>query len=378
MSRCKGWVVLLCFLTSGWGLDSVQAQQLNVNSLQNGSGEWVGDTRLRRSGDMIRVESPNGEETLSAVADISISPNREFWGVIQRGNPVRVRLFDSAGLPLLDHELEFVDAADETLALYLLDNGTYVVRDNVANFTRHDLDGSIDVRHSNFSGASGGERPSYLVSDRFGVTSLYVIPEIQYGENQGSMIRLLKGYEDSSETILESRDRTLLQVRLSSDGRQVLVIQEQPGTDERVVELMDRFGNPIQSIESDEPWIGGAIDETGEVVTLFTSSRIQSFQISDAERLGSSTVRGGEVLFGGYCPSREEMVILTGSVDAQDETVSGAEIQVVSLRARSLVRESVPGGALKWNGSTNVTLACGETSHEINGVGRTIRLRPTF
>ncbi|MEX0594317.1 MAG: hypothetical protein WD115_06035 [Balneolaceae bacterium] len=378
MIRYTGWMALICLMAGGWNMDIVQAQQIDVTSLQNGSGEWVGDTRLQRSGDMIRVESPRGEEVLATVADLSISPNRQFWGVIQRGHSVRVRLFDQDGSPLLDHELDFVDGADETLALYLLDNGTYVVRDNVANFTRHDLDGSIGVRHSNFSGATGGERPSYLVSDRFGLTSLYVVPDIQYGENRGSMVRLLKGYGEASETIHESRDRTLLHVGLSPDGRQVLMIQEMPGMDERIVELVDRFGNLIQTIESEEPWIGGAVDESGNVITLFTTSRVQSFRVGDAERLGSSTVRGEEVFYGGYCSSREEMVILTGSVDESSARITGAEIQVVSLRARSLVREPVPGGTLTWNGSTGVNLNCGETRHEINGVGRTIRVQPTF
>lgn len=376
--RCTNWMMLFCLLVAAWSIETGHAQQMEVTTVPDGSGEWVGETRLQKNADRVHVDSPEGAQTLRSVADLSVSPNRNFWGVIQRGEEVRMKLFNGKGQLLLDHDLDFIDTSDETLALYVLDNGTYYVRDNVANFTRHDLDGSIDVRHSNFSGAVGGERPSYLVSDRFGLATLFVVPEIQYGENRGSMIRLLKGYDGETETVHESRNRTLVQVRLSPDGRQILLIQAIPGSQDRVVELFDRFGNPVQEIDSNESWIGGSIDESGEVVTLFSTSRVQSFRIETSERLGSSTVRGGEVLFGGYCLEREEMVVLTGEIDDPSGTVSEAELQVVSLRARSLIRESVPGGVLRWHGLTEVRLDCGESIHEIHGVGRTVRVRPTF
>lgn len=377
-SRYVKLIVLFSLLAAGWIIETSQAQELEVTTLRTGSGEWVGETRLQRNADMVRVYSPSGEQTLTAVADLSISPNRDYWGVIQRGPEVRFQLFDGEGQLLLSHDLDFVDASDETMALYVLDNGSYFVRDNVANFTRHDLDGSIDVRHSNFSGATGGERPSYLVSDRFGLTSLFVVPEIQYGENRGSMIRLLKGYDGEGQIVHESRNRTILHAGLSPDERRVLLIQERPGSENRVVEVVDRFGHLIQEIESNEPWMGGSIDESGEIVTLFTISRVQSFRIDNTERLGSSTIRGGEVLFGGYCLDREEMVILTGESDDSSGTISNAEVQVVSLRARSIARESVPGSELSWHGSTAIRLDCGESTHEISGVGRTVRVRPAF
>lgn len=366
-----GWIVMEA------GGATLQAQQLSVSASHQQTGEWVGDVRLRQDRDMVQVHTGGDVRTLVSVADLAVSPNRKFWGVVERGQPVQVRIFDDTGAGILEHDLEFVDASDETLSLTILNNGTYVVRDNVANFTRHDLDGSILVRHSNFSGTTGGERPSVLVTDPFGLTSLYVIPEIQYGSERGSMVRLLEGLDQEPRTVLDLSDRTIEYSRLAAGGAMALMVVQGASSSDRSVRIVDRFGNMIQTVDTGEAWMGGSIDESGEIVTLHTTSRVQSFRIDDVNRLGSSTVRGGEVQFAGYCPAREEMVILTGE-RARTGQIDDAAIQVVSLRERALVRESVPGGSLFWRDGSQPELTCSGTSHTIDGLGRTVQIRPAF
>ncbi len=130
---------------------------------------------------------------------------------------------------------------DLSVASYVFPNGSFIVRENIANFLVYDSFGRVQKSISNSTQSEGGEAISELSSDQFGKTIVLYNPKVMMNGSTGSRAKII----NSSNVPLDvyySQDRELSIVNVSANGEFIAFGSIKSGTDDEV-QFMDRFGN---------------------------------------------------------------------------------------------------------------------------------------
>lgn len=321
---------LFSTVLSAQNVDVVSTEATSQNNVQTFTFDYAS---LQIQGNNLTVSGPEDSFSIDRASSWDISPDGKFLGAIHTGNDLRAILIDGRGQTMKDIKLDYFDPFDETLSIKAFNNGKFITRDNVANFTFFDSRGSIRYNVSNSSGSEHGEVASEIVADPSGNTVLLYNPRINYEQQQGSRARIVKD-ENNKIELFTSRERTIKHANVTNNGNFITLISEQAGTDDEVL-VTDRFGNEIASISSDMELLGVSLTEDAEYLTLYSGNRAQVYRLSDMERLGSTSFRVS-VAYATYSADDEQIVALCGNLS--NNRINNPEIHVIHLGERSIAR----------------------------------------
>lgn len=377
---CAAATFIFILILSSFSTTVLQGQSVDVefddSSVPTGSSIFGLDgSSIQLEGRQLTIiRSASDAHQIRGVQGVTASANRRYAALMSVDGEVRTSLIDGRGEILNDREMEYVNSSDNTLDLYVFNDGRVITRDNVSNFTFLDIEGEELYSHSNLSGSADGEVASELVADPSGKTVLLYIPRINYGNREGSMVRRVDGEKELTE-LFGSRERQIRSVDISDDGSFLLIVTTAPGTNDQV-HLMDRFGNELTTFDSDEDLEGGTVSVQANHVTLYSSNRVQVYRIGDQERVGSSTIRQ-PVVYATYSEEDEQILLLSGRQNRSGELQEG-EVQAIHLGRRAIARTSLSGDLSFLDRNQIRIQRIGANRFEVLGMNRPFEISTNF
>lgn len=288
-------------------------------------------------GTNLSVSGPSQQFDITDVSSYDISGKGRFMAAILIDNDLKAWLIDGLGSKVHDIELNYFDPFDETLKITVLNDGRFIIRDNVANFSFFDSNGTLKFSVSNSSGSTDGEVASGIITDSSGNTILLYNPRINYGAREGSRARILKG-EDNFINLYDNRERTIKHAAVSQNGNYITLIAEGPRSDD-IVLVTDRHGNEIARLTSDMELEGATLTEDAAFLTIYSSNRAQVYRLRDSELLGSTSFRVS-VAFAAYSPEDQQILALCGT-SGQNNQIQNPELHAIHLGERSIARTDI-------------------------------------
>jgi hypothetical protein len=261
---------------------------------------------------------------------------------------------------------------DPSFKVYPLQNGAYIVRENIANFVLFDSFGSLIRPISNSTQSKGGEKISELAMDPLGKTIVLYNPEVRSGDKKGSQAKVI-GLENSEPNIFYREDQEIKAVRVSESGEFIAIASGKDGNDNEVT-VMDRFGNEIRKITFDQEVKG--LNLYGSTLTVYSEGRVAVYNVLSGERLGSSSFRGAPLQFANYSSSDQTIVGLTG--DLNGATLSNIEIRIINVAARKIASQEF-SGTVEISDLDNISLnRTGRFSYTLKGMSKDLNLKASF
>ncbi|GAB5408014.1 MAG: hypothetical protein BalsKO_03790 [Balneolaceae bacterium] len=261
--------------------------------------------------------------------------------------------------------------SDPSLETYVFPDGSFIVRENIANFLVYDSFGQVKKSISNSTQSEGGEAISELAADQFGKTVVLYNPKVIMNGVTGSRAKIINSKKTPLD-IYYSQDRELSLVEVSSNGEFVAFISVKAGSDDEV-QLMDRFGNELKKLAFDQPVKGASFSENGLFVTIYSGSRAAAYEVRSGERVGSTSFRNTSVIFASYDPIDKTIVGLSGSGSS---TISDIQLHAVNVAARKIARENMDG-SLEVVGQIKMQ-RIGSGRYTILGLDNELSLRADF
>lgn len=309
-----------------------------------------------------------GSTTVSNPAAWSFSKSNQRASFLQRDNGINLSSYNSDGEMLAQRNMEFFAPTDNTLNTYQFDSGRIVLRDNVANFTFLNPKAETAYSVSNSSGSMEGERESKLASDPSGSTIVLYNPVISFGSQTGSRAQIVYGDRDT-EVFYNSRTEEIQSLQVSEDGSFITIL-----SDGNKVSIFDRFGNEIFQVESDEDLIGATLHKNASHVTIYSSGRVQVYEVPGGNRLGSASSRSS-IIFAGYDPEYQTMIALGGTQNGME--ITEPEITAVSISEREIARQEVPF-SISTLDLNRLELIKAGSQYEISGLNRRLLIDVSF
>lgn len=226
-------------------------------------------------------------------------------------------------------------SGDPSLEAYPLPDGSVIVRENIANFLIYDSFGRVQRSISNSTQSEGGEAISEIAMDASGKTIVLYNPKVVFNGQTGSRAKMITTRSVPTD-IFYSADRTLSSVEVSSNGEFIALASSKSGSDDEV-QLIDRFGNALNTITFDQPVKGVSFSENGLFVTIYSGGRAAAYEVRSGERVGSTSFRNTTVIFAGYDPIDKTIIGLTGN---EGTSFSDVQLHAVNVSARKIAREN--------------------------------------
>ncbi len=264
-----------------------------------------------------------------------------------------------------------IAANDPSVAVYPLQDGSFIVRENIANFLMYDSFGKVLRSISNSTQSEGGEAISKLAMDGAGKTIVVYNPKVRVNGAEGSRGKIISAGGPDID-VFYSRHRTLSTVEVSANGEFVAFASMKEGGEDEV-QLMDRFGNNLATISFDQPVKGVSFSENGLYATIYSGGRAAAYQVRSGERVGSTSFRNTSVVYASYDPIDKMIIGLTGSGSS---TLSDVQLHAVNVSARKIAREnSSESFSIKGQISMERT---GSGRYKIKGLDKELSLRASF
>ena len=260
---------------------------------------------------------------------------------------------------------------DPSVASYVFPNGSFIVRENIANFLVYDSFGRVQKSISNSTQSEGGEAISELASDQFGKTIVLYNPKVMMNGVTGSRAKIINS-KNVPLDVYYSQDRELSIVNVSSNGEFIAFGSIKSGTNDEV-QLMDRFGNILTTIGFDQPVKGVSFSENGLYATIYSGGRAAAYEVRSGERVGSTSFRNTSVVFAAYDPVDKIIIGLTGSGSS---TITDIQLHTVNVAARKIAREDFDG-SLEITGQIKIR-RIGSSRYTLTGLDKKLELRASF
>lgn len=263
---------------------------------------------------------------------------------------------------------------DSSFKIYPLQNGAYIVRENIANFVMYDTFGSIIRPISNSSQSKDGEKISELAMDPMGKTIVLYNPQIRNGSKRGSQAKVI-GLENSETDIFYRENEEIRAVRVSESGEFIAIASGNNSGDDKVT-VMDRYGNEIRTITFDQEVKGLNLYGSGSTLTVFSEGRVAVYNVLNGERVGSSSFRGAPLQFANYSASDQTIVGLTG--DLNGTTLSNIEVRIINVSARKIASKEY-SGTVQINDLDQITMTKNSRfNYTLSGMSKDLNLRAEF
>lgn len=263
---------------------------------------------------------------------------------------------------------------DSSFKIYPLQNGAYIVRENIANFVMYDTFGSIIRPISNSSQSKDGEKISELAMDPLGKTIVLYNPQIRNGSKRGSQAKVI-GLENSETDIFYRENEEIRAVRVSESGEFIAIASGNDSGDDNVT-VMDRYGNEIRTITFDQEVKGLNLYGSGSTLTVFSEGRVAIYNVLTGERLGSSSFRGAPLQFANYSASDQTIVGLTG--DLNGTRLSNIEVRIINVSAREIASKEY-SGTVQIDDLDQITMTKNSRfNYTLSGMSKDLNLRAEF
>tara|TARA_R110002096_G_scaffold329006_1_gene523001 strand:- start:41540 stop:42514 length:975 start_codon:yes stop_codon:yes gene_type:complete len=263
------------------------------------------------------------------------------------------------------------DQSDPSLKTYPLQNGGFIVRENIANFLVYDSFGKVVRSISNSTQSKGGESISEVAADANGKTIVLYNPKVISNGKSGSRAKVI-GLNRTELDIFYSDSRVMRTVKVSESGEFIAIATGKEGTDDEVV-IVDRYGNKINTVSFDQEIVGVNLYGSGSTLTVYSNSRAAVYNVLNGKRLGSTSFRS-PVHFANYSSSDKTIIALTG--DMNGNTISNVEIHAVNIDARKVARGSYTASV---NEVTEPILErVGRFNYVLKGFSKDLRIKATF
>ncbi len=318
----------------------------------------------------------DGSAMISGFDQASISEDRAFVGVLFiRGNQVSAEIYRSDGT-LLHHiaHLAEYDPDDPSVRLFMLSDGSFVYRDNIASFTYYDERGEQVFRIFNSSGSPDGEAVSQFTATPFGNRMLAYNPRIFVGEKVGSRIQHV-GFDEKTTVLAQFERLSILSVRMHRSGNLLLVHSHDESADRHHAQVISIRGDVLVEIDYDDNEIEGvALSDCGRYVTGMATGRAMVHDVTSGERLGSASFRE-RILTASYMPDGN-LAVLTGTRRGRE--LRELRMHIIDIRQQRVVREET---ALTVHTSDYFLLSLtydGDATYRLLGVNRELIIRHTL
>jgi hypothetical protein len=252
-----------------------------------------------------------------------------------------------------------------------LPDGSFIVRENIANFLVYDSFGRVQKSISNSTQSEGGEAISELAMDASGKTIVLYNPKVVLNERTGSRAKVITTRSVPTD-IFYSEDRALTVVEVSANGEFIAFASSKSGSDDEV-QLVDKFGNALNTISFDQPVKGVSFSENGLFVTIYSGGRAAAYEIRSGERVGSTSFRNTSVIFAGYDPIDKTIIGLTGT---EGSSITDVQLHAVNVTARKIAREDFAGSLMKKSQVSMTRTSSGR--YTISGLDKELNLRASF
>jgi hypothetical protein len=366
--------LLFIFLFSLILSTSLQARQLSVQAVgghsSNSQNQYPLDGGVLESD---RGYFTIGESGVFNPESWSISYQNQKAGFLEtREQSVYLTIFETSGNKIVDRELEFFDVNDETLKLYLFDNGRSVTRDNVANFTFFDPDGELIYSVSNSSQSSEGERESELAASAYGNTIVLYNPVINYGESRGSRAKVVFG-ENDQKVFFRDESAQILQVKVSESGSYITLLTGD-GSNYGVY-IFDRFGNELNQFSFDDEQKGVSISDDAQFVTVYSGGRTQVLNALTGERVGSTSSRS-PVINSRYFEN-DDVILVFGGVQ-EGNRIDRPTVSAIHIGQRQILREEINESLSIYDVDRIDITQLQSNSYRIDGLNRSLNIQADF
>lgn len=308
---------------------------------------------------------------LSSAQELSISTTSNLSTPIEAsisGNGIQIS--EAGGTEIFGADYS-IGANDPSVAVYPLQNGSFIVRENIANFLVYDSFGNVQRSISNSTQSEGGEAISELAMDAAGKTIVVYNPKVRVSGVEGSRGKIISATGPDID-VFYSRDRTLSSVAVSANGEFLAFASVKEGSDDEV-QLMDRFGNILATISFDQPVKGVSFSENGLYATIYSGGRAAAYQVRSGERVGSTSFRNTTVVFAGYDPVDKTIIGLTASGSS---TLSDVQLHAVNVSVRKIARENLDE-SLSVVGQISLE-RLGSGRYKLEGLDKGLTLRASF
>ncbi len=280
----------------------------------------------------------DGSSMVSGMDQIAISPNRGYVAALfTHGGQASVEVYRSDGS--LVHRLSSlaeIDPDDPSVKLFMLNNGSFVYRDNIAGFSYFDERGEQVFRASNSSGSLDGETISGFTTPASANVSFLINPEIYDGERVSS--RIQKVTFQGETTPVAHFDRMSIQtVDVHPNGRILLVHGIDESNGNHTGKVLSFRGDRLAEFDYEDNDVEKLIlSRDGRYVTAHTSGRAMVHRVATGERLGSASF-SERVLVASYMPDGI-LAVLTGTRSGDE--LGNLRAHIIDIEQRRVVRET--------------------------------------
>lgn len=353
---------------------SLQARQLTIQAVSEHSSNSQNQYPL----DGGVLESDRGYYTIGESGIFnpeswSISHQNQKAGFLEtRDQSVYLTIFETSGNKIVDRQLDFFDVNDETLKLYLFDDGSSVTRDNVANFTFFDPDGELIYSVSNGSQSSEGEKESELAADAYGKTVVLYNPIINYGESMGSRAKVVYG-ENDQHVFFRDESSQILQVKVSESGSYITLLTGDGAN--YGVYIFDRFGNELNQFSFDDEQKGVSISEDAQFVTVYSGGRTQVLDALSGQRVGSTSSRS-PVIYSRYF-EEDDVILVFGGVQ-EGNRIDRPAMSAIHIGQRQILREEINESLSIYDFDRLGITRLQSNSYRIDGLNRSLKVQSDF
>lgn len=263
---------------------------------------------------------------------------------------------------------------DPSFKIYPLQNGAYIVRENIANFVLYDSFGTVIRPISNSTQSQDGEKISELATDPLGKTIVLYNPEVRNGNKRGSQAKII-GLENTEQDVFYREDQEIRALRVAESGEFIAIASGKDGSENEVT-IIDRYGNEIRTISFDQEIKGLSLYGSGSTLTVFSEGRVAVYNVSSGERLGSSSFRGAPLQFANYSGSDQTIIGLTG--DLNGATLSNIEVRIINVAARKIASQKF-SGSVDISDLDAITLnRVGRFNYRLSGMSKDLNLKASF
>lgn len=322
----------------------VIGQSLNLSTSRETSDNTPSTFLLEEGEITIGSESLRFLSTNNAVdgyETFGISSDESVVGILKRsGDQAEITLFNSLGDTLNSYTGKSLASNDPSLAVYPFNNSNLILRDNITNFTFYDTFGDILTSMSSSSDSEEGEAIAEVAMSSDGQTVVVYNPKVKRKGVLGSQIRVMLP-DKTFQSAHFSTKRYLKEIKISEDGNIIAAVTAQEGTNDEVL-IMDKYGNELNSISTDENLRGISLSDDSEYITLFSSGRVMVYSTLDGNRLGATSIRSS-VFLANYFPDDGVMLVLMGNVSQDSGNLNNVEFRAVNIEQRAIASEALSG-----------------------------------
>lgn len=353
-------------------------QSLNL-SVTSTTSKNSRSTFLLNSGEVTinngHIQFHETNKTVEGFTDYGISPDRTTIGLLKwSGGKGHIVLLSSKGDTLTTYDT--IAMADQTsFGIFPFDNGDILLRDKIANFTFCNTFGDITANMSNSSQSKEGEAVSEVSMSPDGQTVVVYNPKIKQNGTLASKAAV-KLADDSFKDIFYSSNRYIKNIEISEDGSMIAIVTAAQGSNDKVF-LMDKYGNDISSITTEEETKGVSFAGAGKYITLYSSGRVMVYATRDADRLGSSSFRSS-VFLADYFPEDHLILAMTGDYSDPANALGNISVKAINLKKRSITDQEF-SGVLGFNKALPVRFIRTSAEHyELIGASKHLKVRANF